>query len=130
MAAWTASKMAEMIERVAPPDAHPINELLLDAALEDAALRGILGTTRLLRRKSGRKLSRQDLKAALEKAEDRGWKGEAFVNAYLAKLKADNEIRSFEWVSYENAIAPNDFSVDVDGKSSYLIDVKSTAGDF
>ena len=130
MAAWTASKMAEMIERVAPPDAHPINELLLDAALEDAALNGILGTTRLLRRKSGRKLSRQDLKAALEKAEDTGLKGEAFVNAYLAKLKEDNEIRSFEWVSYENAIAPNDFSVDVDGKESFLVDVKSTAADF
>lgn len=130
MAAWTASKMAELIEKVAPPDAHPINELLLDADLEDAALKGILGTTRLLRRKSGRKLSRQDLKAALEKAEDTGSKGEAFVNAYLAKLKEDTEIRSFEWVSYENAIAPNDFSVDVDGKESFLVDVKSTAGDF
>ena len=41
MAAWTTSRMAELIERVAPPDAHPINELLLDAALEDAALKGI-----------------------------------------------------------------------------------------
>jgi hypothetical protein len=130
MAAWTASRMAELIERVAPPDAHPINELLLDAALEDAALKGIQGTTRLLRRKSGRKLSRQDLKVALEKAEDTGSKGEAFVNAYLVKLKENHEIRSFDWVSDENAIAPNDFSVDVDGKHSILIDVKSTSGDF
>lgn len=130
MTAWTASKMAELIESVAAPDAHPINELLLDAALEDAALKGILGTTRLLRRKSGRKLSRQDLKAALGRADDTGWRGEAFVNAYLAKLKQDNEIHSFEWVSDENAIAPNDFSVDIDGKNFFLIDVKSTAGDF
>lgn len=130
MAACTASELAELIERAAPAEAHPVNELVLDAALEDAALQGIQGTTRLLRRRSGRKLSRQDLKVALEKTDDTGWRGESFVNAYLGKLKGESRICAFEWDSYENAIAPNDFSVKVDEKSSFLVDVKSTTGDF
>lgn len=130
MASWTVSELAELIERAAPPDAHPVNELVLDSALEDAALKGVQGTTRLLRRRSGRRLSRQDLKAALEKAEDTGWRGEGFVNAYLEKLRRENRISAFEWVSYENAIATNDFTVHVDGKNSLLIDAKSTGGDF
>lgn len=70
------------------------------------------------------------MKAALEKAEDTGWRGEGFINGYLSSLKKEGRIRAFEWVSYENAIAPNDFKVDVDEKSSFLIEVKSTAGDF
>lgn len=130
MAALSAPELVEIIRRAAPPDTHPINELVLDADLEDAALKGIQGTTRLLRRRSGRRLSRLDLKAALDKAEETGLKGETFVNAYLAGLKKHGQIRSFEWVSVENPIAPKDFSVDVDRKNSFLIDVKSTEGDF
>ncbi|MGH9401494.1 MAG: hypothetical protein ACRD2P_05235, partial [Terriglobia bacterium] len=37
MAACIASELAGLIERAAPAEAHPVNELVLDAALEDAA---------------------------------------------------------------------------------------------
>jgi hypothetical protein len=130
MAAWSASHLTALIERAAPQEEHPINELVLDAALEDAALRGLRGTSRLLHRRSGRKLSREDLKAAAEKADETGWAGECFVNAHLQELKDRGQIRDFQWVSAENAVAPHDFLINLANGTSCFVEVKSTAGEF
>ena len=70
------------------------------------------------------------MRAAAEKADDTGWAGECFVNAYFSALKKADRVRSFEWISSDNAIAPYDFHVNFDSNASSFVEVKSTAGDF
>src|SRR5205807_4190254 len=110
-------------------DDHPINELTLDEALEDVALGGSKGAERLLHRRSGRKLTKDQLSRARERADEAGDRGEACVNAYLLQQLSSGVIRGFDWVSEQNAIAPYDFRVS-HRDSEVLIDAKSTLGGF
>lgn len=108
---------------------HPIFELLVDAALEDAAFFGTTGTQDLLKNKRIRKLSRQELDRARKRAEDSGFLGEEFVNAYLSWRQKTGEIDSLEWSANENAISPFDFVFQESGKK-VEVDAKSTRGEF
>lgn len=53
-----------------------------------------------------------------------------FCKRPFSALKKAGQIRGFEWVSSENAIAPYDFHVEFDGTTSSFVEVKSTTGDF
>jgi hypothetical protein len=130
MAALAGPELARIVAGAEIQEAHPINALLLDAALEDASLGGIRGMTRLSSRPSGRRLSRRDLQRARQRAEDIGNLGEEYVNSFLFRLREQRRIGAFEWVSLENAIAPYDFiRTDLAGERR-LLDVKATSGEF
>jgi hypothetical protein len=123
------SRLQEFVDLAQPPENHPIREVLLDADVEDAALGGFRGTSRLFSRPSGRRLTRENLLKAKANAEDVGRLGEEFVNSHLEGLKEKGEIIDHEWTADQNAVAPYDFSfTSVAGR--ILVDVKSTTGDF
>lgn len=130
MISLTIPQLSLLIGRAKPPDDHPINELILDAALEDAALGGVEGTKKLLSRRSGKHMSRSELERARQNAEEAGRAGEEYINAHLKMLKKKGAIQGFEWVSESNAVAPYDFWLSEDGVSRILLDSKATSGDF
>ncbi len=109
---------------------HPINELVLDDALEDFAQGGNQGLQQLLSRPTSRRISLADLKKAKETAEANGRRGEEFVNAYLTYQKTLGNILDYLWKSQENPVSVYDFSVTLLDDSKVLIDVKSTGRDF
>lgn len=111
-------------------DSHPIFDLSLNAALEDAAQSGIEGTQRLRARPSGRQMRQSDLERARQQAAQIGRQGELIVNDYLASLKTQGAIRDFEWTSEQNAISPYDFTLYDNEGSIILIEVKSTSNAF
>lgn len=108
---------------------HPINEIFLDEALEDAALGGNVGTQTLLSRPSGQKLTLEQLEKARKAASRNGEAGEEFVCVYLNTLKSNGTITDFEWVSRVNAVAPYDFAINTP-HGDVNLDVKSTAYGF
>ena len=111
-------------------DDHPIHELLLEEALEDAAFSGVEGTRKLLARRQGRKISKADLLRARERADEIGTVGEELVNAHLTERQRTGSIREFTWASLANSVAPYDFEVENTDGSRLRIDVKSTTGTF
>jgi hypothetical protein len=130
MAALAGSDLAGIVARAQIPEAHPVNALLLDAALEDAALGGSKGIRRLSTRPSGRRVSRHDLRRARQRAEEIGNLGEEYVNNFLSRLTEDRSIEAFEWASLENAVSPYDFVRIQLGGERRLLDVKATSGEF
>lgn len=122
-------EIEELIAKAAPPEEHPIYELLLEADLEDAAEGGAEGLKRVYSRPAGRRLSKIELANAVRRVEEIGQIGEEFVNAYLERLKSSGQISEFQWVSTENAVAPFDFWYEESG-NRILLDVKATTGDF
>jgi len=129
MVALERDNLGDLITRANVPGDHPINELTLDDALEDVVLGGSQGVTKLLTRRSGHKLTTEQLILARQKADEIGQRGEAYVNKYLLDLQRQGLIKSFAWASAENAIAPFDFRV-VYETSESSIDAKSTTGPF
>lgn len=129
MIALTRSELDGLIKAANAIADHPINELIMDAALEDAALGGLNGTSRLLSRPSGRKTTREELRAARKTTDDIGQLGEEYINSYLAELKRQGAIEDFEWASNLNAISPYDFYI-IKNSDKIFIDVKSTKGEF
>lgn len=109
---------------------HPINELILDDALEDFAQGGIQGLNKLLSRPLGRRISPADIRKAKETAEANGRRGEEFVNAYLASQKNVGNILDYYWKSNENPVSVYDFSLTLLDGSKVLIDAKSTGTNF
>jgi hypothetical protein len=120
------------ISAAAPAD-HPIRELLdteMDAALEDAALGSTDAIRKLRTQPSARRMSAAALARARASAESNGRAGEELVNIQLKREQDESRIRSFTWVSEENAISPWDFEVvNLDGTTT-RIEVKSTNGSF
>lgn len=129
MVAITRLVLKELITKAGVQEEHPINELIMDVVLEDAALGGCDGARRLFSRPSGRKTSQEELKEARKNADATGRLGEEYIYNYLAGLKKQNLIENFEWVSDINAVSPYDFSIEQDGKKIF-VDVKTTRGDF
>lgn len=131
MALVTPADLATVTE-VSPAD-HPIREILdieLDTALEDAALGSTEAIRKLRIRPSARRMSAAALAKARASAEANGRDGEVLVNIHLQKEQAEGRIRSFTWVSEENAISPWDFEVvKLDG-TTVRVEVKSTGGGF
>lgn len=111
-----------------PVEQHPIHDLLLEDALEDAAQNGISGIQRLTR-VSRRRINSEALQQARENADRIGRIGEEMVNGYLTQLKQNGQIDDFQWVSDDNAISPFDFEVRTPN-GSILIDAKSTESRF
>jgi hypothetical protein len=109
---------------------HPLNELMIDAAIEDAALGGEQGMRTLLRRSSGRRLTHFDLMKARENAENTGQLGEELINDYLESLVEAGHFTDLNWTSADNAVAPYDFRVTQSNSEVQKIDVKSTSGEF
>jgi hypothetical protein len=112
------------------PESHPVWELLLDAAIEDAALGGIEGTKRLAARTTGRKLTRAELERARQRADDIGRMGEELMDCYFTQQVASGDIAEYQWVASENAISPFDFRIGATNATGVKIEVKSTTGDF
>lgn len=117
----TASDVAEFF---------PIAGARLETDLEDAAMGGIEGTRRLIRRSITRPISKQDLLDARRRADEIGVIGEEFVNSFLAGELSAGRIAGFVWESALNAIAPYDFRLELPGGQSTLIDVKATTNRF
>lgn len=113
---------------------HPINELIvdpaLDSALEDAAFGGERGTRAVLRRRTGRGVSAADLARARQNADRTGAEGEGLINGLLTQQVASGKIASMEWASATNAISPFDFTIEQADGLKIKLDVKSTIGPF
>lgn len=122
--------LRRLIQEANPLAEHPIYELILDEALEDAAQNGYEGVRKLLTRPSGRKMSLETLQRARENADLAGQQGENYVNSYLESLKNQGKVKNFEWVSLQNSIAPNDFLIEYDDIGSVEADSKATTGEF
>ena len=112
------------------PEVHPVYELLLDAAIEDAAMNGIAGTEQVLRRQTGRRLTRTALERARERANDVGRMGEEMLDAHFAFQVADQKVDDYQWVAAENAISPFDFRLGSLGVEGVKVELKSTTRDF
>ena len=69
MAALSKRALTAAIDSADLASDHPLNELLLDTSLEDAALGGYRGIRDLLKRSSGSKLTRHELVRAREDAD-------------------------------------------------------------
>jgi len=106
---------------------HPFRELLDSKDLEDAVQSGIEGI-RNLNRKRSRGLSHEEFRNAKKAFESIGHLGEEVLNQYLSD-QVGLGIESYQWVASENAIAPYDFEVVING-AKQLIDAKSTGGPF
>jgi hypothetical protein len=118
------------ITAAAPVTDHPINDILLEDALVDAAIGGLAGIDTLLRRRSALRISALDLQKARENAENAGRLGEELVNAHLLARQQKGEIVEFAWVSEENAVSPYDFTLRYPTNDIVKLDVKSTSGPF
>ncbi len=129
MIAVDTSELNALIEAAKPLAEHPINELALDEALEDVALGGSSGVRKLLRRRSGARLSRGQLLQSREKADEVGRRGEEILDFYFQQLARFHQITKYEWTSNDNAVSPYDFIIWDDAKKA-LIDAKSTSGNF
>ncbi|MHC1789004.1 protein NO VEIN domain-containing protein [Solidesulfovibrio sp.] len=126
----TPSELEGLIDAAGVTDAHPALEFTLGGAIEDAALGGVEGTERLIRRRSGTTMTQETLQRARQNAEAVGRDGELLINAWLDQQQQAGVIREHTWTSSANAVAPYDFTVvDVDGNEIRL-DVKSTSGPF
>lgn len=112
------------------PESHPVYELLLDAAIEDAALGGLEGTRRLLSRTTGRKLTRSELERARQRADDVGRAGEELIDGFFELGKFDGTYTDYVWVADDNAVSPFDFTVIATDQPLTKVEVKSTNGDF
>jgi hypothetical protein len=112
------------------PESHPVYELLLDSAIEDAAHGGIEGTQRLLGRTTGRRVTRSELERARQRADDVGRAGEEFLDGYFNLELGAGNIAAYAWESAENAISPFDFYVEPTGGTRGKVEAKSTTGDF
>ncbi len=111
-------------------EAHPVYELLLDAAIEDASQGGLEGTSRLLGRNTGRRITRSELERARQRADDVGLAGEELMDAYFESRHSSKDVESHVWVADENAIAAFDFTVKLHGQPNSKVEVKSTSGKF
>jgi hypothetical protein len=130
MAVISSAELEDAIASAALSDAHPINEFTLEGVLEDAALGGDWGQKKLRQRRSGNRISKEQLQRAREKADDIGQKGEEWVCIHLRQMQAEGMIAGFEWSSAENAISPYDFRVTLNSGEQISIDAKSTMGSF
>lgn len=122
--------ITQLITRAQVPEGHPLAGFALSNELQEAALGSGAATERLLRRARVPSLSIEALRRAREQADDIGRMGEALIAVYLERQKRLGLIRSYEWVSEVNAVAPMDFRVSPMAGPAERIDAKTTAGQF
>ena len=129
MASITQSQLSKIVTQAAPPATHPIQDLLLDADLEDAALGGAKGSQQLYKKRAGRKITKADLLQRRKNAEEIGLLGEEYLHAHFKIKLADGKLEKLVWTSDANAVAPFDFEIIRNGQTIHL-DAKSTSGEF
>ncbi len=129
MAALRDTELDLLLQKAGVDDLFPISGSALESALEDAALGGLEGTRRLEPRTATRKLTREELRQARDRAERNGELGEEFINDYFTRHRANGVIEHFEWVSEVSATAPFDFRLTRSG-TAVVLDVKATTGPF
>lgn len=115
---------------VSPAAEHPIWELEIEAAIEDAALGGLRGIARLNRQPGERRISYDELLRARRNMEQVGRLGEELLDRYFERMKNSGQIEDYRWVSDANAVSPYDFEVFESRGELIYVDVKATAGDF
>jgi hypothetical protein len=134
MIAVSPSQIATAARNVSLKEGHPFylaaSDPEMEAALEDAAQGGVQGTVKLLRNRSGRKVSASDLAKARAKAQSTGQDGEGLINGYFAGQITKGRLAAYKWISAENAISAYDFEIEFVPGQRALVDVKSTNGPF
>jgi hypothetical protein len=128
MAALALARLRLIVHAAGVPESHPVYELLLDSAIEDAAQGGADGIRKLLTRQTGRRMTRQELERARQRADDIGRMGEELIDGFFAGEVEAGRVQEYEWVSNENAIAPFDFRLG--SGVGEKVEVKSTCGGF
>ncbi|MBN6717221.1 DUF3883 domain-containing protein [Pseudomonas capsici] len=117
----------EALVNVSDIDAtHAARVMDIDGAFEDASQGGISGVQALQRWSAKRKISKDDLRRARDRADSTGAIGEEFVDYYLGCQLSSGMIEGYKWASNENAIEAYDFVIN----ESVYIDVKATSGSF
>jgi hypothetical protein len=104
MVALSKRALASAIDSADLPPDHPLNELLLDTSLEDAALGGYRGVRDLLKRSSGSKLTRHELVRAWDEAYRTADLGTELVFGYLRAQLTAGALTGVEWPSKEHVI--------------------------
>lgn len=130
MAQITPGQLDTIVAAAKVAEAHPLNGINLQNELEDAAQGGLEAARRLFKRSTTRKVSKTELKAARNQADETGAVGEEFVNEWLTDERASGRIDGFEWISRDNAIAPYDFTTTPPAGQLERLDVKATSGPF
>lgn len=125
----TLDALIDLVQKTNPVDSHPIRRFILDTDLiqavqgdAEAKLRAFKG--------SGRTMSKQELISAKQRADETGNAGEELVASYLEMCMKRQNLRGYEWVSSENAIAPYDFCITDNSSVRSVLDVKTTSGGF
>jgi len=130
MAALSKRALSDAIDSANLASDHPLNELLLDTSLEDAALGGYRGIRDLLKRSSGSKLTRHELVRAREDADRTADLGAELVLSYLRTQILAGIVTDADWASKQNAILPYDFVIALPTSQRLRIKVISTRGTF
>lgn len=106
------------------------NNTMLDPDLEDIALNGYQGAVNFAQKYPDKRISPEELQMIKNITSEIGIAGEEYINFYLGSLCKNGELKSFKWVSKENANSPYDFYILNNDNEKTLIDVKSTHGSF
>lgn len=125
----SSDELSRAVETSRVSDDHPVHELFVADTLIEAVANDSEAARKLFRRRSGRNISRAQLKDAREQADRIGQQGEEFVNSYLSIEQKLGHIQSFTWTSAENAVAPYDFTLTAKGEER-VVDSKATLSDF
>lgn len=123
-------ELQQLIDAAAPPVGHALYDWVASDAIEDAALGGEEGVKKLLAVRGLRGVSPEEFLLKRKTAERVGILGEELLNDHFNRLEATGIVKSFEWTSSINAIAPYDFRVVGRELEERVIDAKSTSGDF
>ncbi len=129
MSELTSQQLQEIVTAAGVPDEHPINKYVISEDVLEAIQGNSESQLRAYRR-SGRTMSQDEVKSARQKVEKIGELGEDLLAHYLDEEQNHGDIKSVEWTSRNNAIAPFDFKVEFHDGSSLLIDAKTTTGEF
>lgn len=132
MTAMSFADLEGCVQRAAVPADHPARLSLLDAdrEMEETVRRGTVSPAPARRGRPSYSLNPEALKAARKAAEKIGQLGEKLVNILLESQVKSGNLRSHEWASRVNAVAPYDFEVDETTLQHRVLDVKSTSGEF
>ena len=130
MGALSGDELDNILRIAQVEEVFPVTGANLEAVLEDAAMGGVEGTRRLLRRALVRAISKEELRAARNQTDELGMVGEEFVNDHLDREKSSGRVRSFSWDSLSNAVSPFDFTVEASNGVRHRLDVKTTRGAF
>jgi hypothetical protein len=125
----TREELTRIVKAANPVSEHPINRFILNDDIIEAVQGDSQARLRVYRH-TGRLLTSDELKKAKQNAEDIGRMGEELIDSYLQHQLDTGTIAEYEWISFQNAIAPFDFKIVEKNGTTLYVDVKSTKNDF